>query len=380
MRKNLSKLTAMLLAFAMVFVLNACGSAGGVSATTGGAEVSAPSGADASASSAGEKGYADLEEVSITFITTYSATEVGGICAQYFMDYVTDATGGRITFIPHFGGTMASSPEELDYLISGSVQMAMITPNAHADVTPLADIPTWFAGGMDAAVEIYDYVFYENETSATLIADEALAAGFVYLNGCFASGSNAFFCTKTFSSVEDLSGLKAGVISNFAAYESLGMTTVTTFPPDAYENLDRGIADLANMGLLPSYAMRYHEVAPYVAYDGQYSVGNAIAANLDFWNSLPEEYQNLMNEAMKATEAYSIQICAEQEADTEQTMRNEGATFVELSEEDKAVWFDAVLEAQYASTRTAASDAGVEDSAEIILEIFADKLAELGIA
>lgn len=377
MKQNLSKLISLFLALAMVCALSACG---GGSGTSEAAAEPGVSGAGESAVSAEDETFSGLEEVNIIFITTFNSTEMGGMCAQYFMDYVTDATGGKISFTPHFGGTMAATPEELEYLTSGSVQMAMISPGGHGDVIPLANIPTWFAGGMDTSVEIYDYVFYENEVSAPLIAEEAEQAGFVYLNGCLASGSNAFFCTKEFSSVGDLAGLKAGVISNFAAYEQLGMTTVMTFPPDAYENLDRGVTDLANMSLLPSYSMRYHEVAPYVAYDGQYSAGNAIAANLDFWRALPVEYQELMNQAMKATEAYSIQLCTEQEAETEQTMKEEGATFVELSQADKDLWFSAVLEAEYTTTWTSGTDAGVGEATEVILGVLTDKLAELGIA
>ena len=320
--------------------------------------------------------YAQEPELNISLISTFNTAETGGMCVQYFMDYITEATDGKITFTPYFGGTMASTPEELEYISSGSVDMGMISLNAHGDVIPLANIPTWFPAGMEAAVEIYNYVMYENEETAALVRAQTEAAGVELLPSSITGGSNAFFSTKKFSSLADFKGLKAGVISNFAAYETLGMATVTTFPPDAYENLSRGVSDVANMGVLASYAMRYHEVAPYVCYDGQYSVGNAVAVNLAFWKELPTAYQELLKEAMAATKDYSIQICSEEEADIQKKMVEEGANIITLSEQDKDIWFSCTYDAQLEAARNTAKDAGAEEGMELMLAAMTEKLAE----
>ena len=101
----MKKILAMLLALVMVFALVACGDSG--AQQTG---EPAPTGSQPSESTPGTTGPV-YDNVKLMFSTTYNEAESSGQAIVYFTNYITEKSGGAITFDIKWGGTLAGTGE-----------------------------------------------------------------------------------------------------------------------------------------------------------------------------------------------------------------------------------------------------------------------------
>lgn len=106
----------------------------------------------------------------------------------------------------------------------------------------------------------------------------------------------AFFCRPEITGLADLNGLKVRVHNPAVAVliEEFGGSAVSLSFPEVYQALQRGVIDCAITGTLPGNTSNWHEVTEYLypLYVG-WSIQTHVA-NLDFWNALPPEAQDLL--------------------------------------------------------------------------------------
>lgn len=106
----------------------------------------------------------------------------------------------------------------------------------------------------------------------------------------------AFFCRSEIKGLSELDGLKVRVHNPAVAnlIEALGGSAVSLSFPEVYQALQRGVIDCAITGTLPGNTSKWFEVTNYLY---PLFVGWSIqahVANLDFWNRLSPEAQDLL--------------------------------------------------------------------------------------
>ena len=156
--------------------------------------------------------------------------------------------------------------------------------------------------------------------------------------------------TKQVRTLEDLPGMKFSGTqeAQLKALEKLGATPVFVPITEQYTALDRGVVDGSAEAWHGAVAFRYMELTKYRTAVGLYDAAPMIVMNLDVWNSLPPDIQQLIDETsgLKGSLKAGTMFDAV-EVDSLEMIRNydkeKGNPEVYyLPEEEKARWREAV--------------------------------------
>jgi TRAP-type C4-dicarboxylate transport system substrate-binding protein len=356
----------LVLVLALAVGLAACGGTSEETTTTAAtpattATTAAPQTTTTAAPDTTTSSVAAQEPIVIKYASTFQETESGGKIIQHFCDYVEDKTAGAITF----------DIEELGLISSGSVDMISFGHPPYGDQVPLLNFPMWAPPDAQTAVDYFNYLTFENPDTSPLIQAEAAANNIIYLG--FTSGGGNVFVSKTpFTKLSELVGKKFGAGGSIPAFEALGYTIVQTFPPDTYENLSRGVIDATQMGFVPTVNLKWYEVAKYYMWDGTYAAGNAFSVNLDKWAKLTPETQAIFYEAAKDSEAFSLELDAQDTAANLKVLADAGVTVGTLSPEDQAAWWLNLFNASAADCMTRAEKLGITANMTTVLKAAAE--------
>lgn len=365
-----TKLLSLLLVLCMCAGLCACGSQSADEPSAANTDVTATEASEAAEDTATED--TAVEPVKLVMSTSKNQTESGGMFMDYFCDYVEQASGGSIVFERYYGGTLASSNEELGMLSAGAISVASIMGNQFGDALPLLQFPDVGFESNEKTTEYFRYMVLENEETANLLAEEAAASNAKYL-GYFAGGTRVWFSKSPITTLADGQGKIFGGMAGLALMEELGFSTVATAPPDSYESLSRGIVDLCGLNLIAACDMMWYEVAPNVTVYGAYASGSPLVINLDIWNSLSDEQQAILQEAADAASEYSLQYVLDNEDEYLAKLESEwGATVYTFGSEDAAAYREKALYIGCLDAYTRAQNVGNTEQMKVILQACAD--------
>jgi TRAP-type C4-dicarboxylate transport system substrate-binding protein len=146
---------------------------------------------------------------------------------------------------------------------------------------------------------------------------------------------------KEVKSLEDLKGLKLIVWTGDLAkvVTALGANPVETTPHDTYLSLQRGMADGVLSPIAPMKAYKITDVVKYHTIVGVLSTQFYAGVNLDKWNSLTKEMQQVLIDTTgeKMVKVSGQTLDAGSDQDTE-WMKSQGHIFTILSKEERARW------------------------------------------
>lgn len=146
------------------------------------------------------------------------------------------------------------------------------------------------------------------------------------------------------NSVADLKGIAVGGGASYMTWlANTGAVAVTASLNDAYTSLQTGVID-ANIGPLgASYAVKLHEVAPYVIQtDFGAKFAGALTINNDTLASLPIDLQDIIIEVGEGYSAAEAELTKEKYENDIASLEAEGATIITFTEENKQEWVDLI--------------------------------------
>ncbi len=369
MKKKVLSLILVVAVMASFGLMTACGTTETPAAATTAAAPAESTAAAAAESTAAAPAAATVEPMSIKFSATYQETETGGTIIKHFIDKVGELSGGAIKVDVAWGGTLFPSPDELDAIADGSVNMVALGHMPHLNTLTYLNFPSFAPGGTKAAVNYFQTLMFDDPETSKLIQDEATALGIKYLN-VIAGGANAFCSKKPFTDVASMAKGSSS-FGNFdaALFEMLGFKVTVIPPPDIYDALNRGLIDATQMGFAPMVALSWFEVAPHWALDDTYAAGNFFTVNLEWWNKLSDAQKKAIQDAATETQTYSETIYDDAIAgDIAKVEEKTGNKFVQFSDADKAAIWKANFEAKVGSALNIAGKAGKTEGMTKILE------------
>lgn len=254
--------------------------------------------------SADDGGLAGMEPIKIVLSDINPEASVIGRAWTGFMDEVTTKTEGKITFDTYWSSALMPLAETLSGVQSGVVGVAQILPNNYPQELPISNLvinmgsmpsdsfPLGTIQGAAAAQELFST---SEEWQAEMAENnmKALAVAFPYIQ-------YDLLCTTPVTTEEEAAGKRVrtpGGVWN-GELEALGMIPVPLPFGEAYDALQRGVIDC--VALQPAANMDSglvdiaQEFTP-VALSGY--LGAFLGINLDTWNSLPVEAQQIMQDA-----------------------------------------------------------------------------------
>lgn len=181
------------------------------------------------------------------------------------------------------------------------------------------------------------------------------------------------FSSKPINSAADLNGMKIGASGrNLLWLQDTGAVAVQANMTDAYTSLQTNL--IQGTIQAPYWGMKanFQDLVDYMTNIGLgCNSGVLLTVNLDKWNSLPAEVQDVISEVASEYEEYQAAYAAETTEQAYEECEALGITITEMSDEEKAAWVDMLP--NLPDTAPELGSKGLE-----ILEHYVQLLAEAG--
>ena len=293
----MKKVVALILALMMIFsLLTACGS-----------QVGTPSDNPSPGTSQSNDPAPSENVKPIVLKVACFKGENDFMCQQLLKvcEYVEEHSNGSITFEYWLGGTFCTMPEEFGYLSDGAIDMCALMEGAGQAASMLNLFQ--FARTHDSCAEsvaICNELLHENETTSPLLLGQA-AENNIYPLGYSIAGVDAFCATSPIDSLASMSDLLFGCSRDQALFEAMGLNVISMDTNDAYESLSRGMVNAVSNPVSAMVAGKLYEVAPYVLVSLSGGCSGIPSINLNTWNSLTAEQQQLFKDGYAAAAAWA---------------------------------------------------------------------------
>lgn len=315
------------LALAMVLSLAACGGNGGQSAPS---DAKSPSDA-ADSSSGGDGGITETYNWTVSSgLAVGSSWDLGLL---RFAELLNERSGGKITLTVHSGGTLGSAKETLEGVQMGSIDFIV---ESSASLSNFTD-----------AMSVFDlpYLFKNNAEARKGLAGEAArkqldaleANGFKGIN-YWENGIYAIGAVREVRSLADLAGMRVRSIDSplqADVYNALGAQPVVLSWGDIYTSLQQGVIEAVSSTTVPNmYTTNFYEVAPYIVLSNHGYSPAPLLCNVNLWNGLPANVQELVMECANEARDYHYEVCDQQMSEFRANMEANGATFIDIDTEE----------------------------------------------
>lgn len=257
---------------------------------------------------------------------------------QQWADDVKEATNGRVEITVYAGGTLASSTDALDAVKQRTCDMAVCFTSFFPGQFPLTEVVSLPLTGITNAVQatnvLWDLWDYSEALQAELQDYKVLM---LYTNP-----NNIIGTTSPVYTADDMKGLKLRVSSGTPADMSVawGATPMTISSSEIYQSVEKDVIQ----GYLIDYtgvnAWSLYEVTDYYTEMPFYVAPWALLMNMDSWNELPEDLQEIINSLSDRERSLDFAEVSEQEADEtrEMAVNEYGATIIVPNEEQLATF------------------------------------------
>lgn len=257
---------------------------------------------------------------------------------KQYLDQLSDASNGRLKFAWHPGGVLVPTNEALDALGQGTIDMLFSNPSYYAgkvSIGAYGELP-FYTKGYRGLIDL----FYESgmqkivdaayrEKSNTTVLQIRPFNGYVFIMAR----------SKTVHTLADIAGKKIRTGGGLGddVLKAIGGVPVKLVPGEFYQSMQQGIVDGF---LLPLYALesyKLNELHPTVTSPGPGSLsGQLVWMNLDRWNALPPDLQELFRTTTLNERAHMATFLDAEDDKALAYAKKAGVEMFELSAADRA--------------------------------------------
>ncbi|WP_249869670.1 TRAP transporter substrate-binding protein [Oceanobacillus saliphilus] len=254
---------------------------------------------------------------------------------EKFKELVEENSDGRIEVEIYPNSQLGGEREMIEAIQLGNLTMA--APSS----APLASFSN------EMLLWDLPYLFPDAETAHRVLdgevgqkvldsLEENGLKGLVYWENGFRHFTNN---VRPVSSTDDLGGIKMRTLENPLQVEAWNAAGVNATPiafNELYSALQQGTVDAQETPLALMYNMKYYEVQDYLTLTEHMYSPWPVIISPTFYDSLPEDLQQVVFDAALESREYNRQLSANDEAAALQLLVDEGMEVVELTEEEKA--------------------------------------------
>lgn len=282
-----------------------------------------------------------IESMKLVWASAFSPVSMQTLRDKFFIDYVTEETGGAITFETHWGASMAEPAGHLELVRKGIVDMISGCPMYNPGFFPTNGIP-------------FIFPFGPTEPSISITALRQLFEEFPQAVATFEAQNikvlsigvwqHYNLLSKTpIRTLADLKGKKIALGGVQVAWaEPAGAVGIMSPIGQRYTQYQQGLIDCDIISATSQVDTSVYEQAKYLTIIDIGSFADEdIMINLKLFNSLSPEVQKILVEAGLAAESYMAGLANKLNADAIATMEQHGVTVFEMSAEDRLKWVEA---------------------------------------
>jgi len=310
--------------------------------------------------------------IKLKYSNPYLEMEPPNQYGYHFCDYIEKKTGGRVQIKRFPGGVLGKPLEHLELVRSGSVDIAAFIIPLFPKELPLNGYNYNHLGSREAPVRDFYKITMEIPETSAILQKEQERQNIKILNW-HAIGVSGIICRDVARSLKDLKGKKVGVILEDKALEAMGLNTVGVQVPEMYEALSRGVVDALSMSLGPMVMLKWHEVSKSYMSKNSFAVGQPIVVNLQMWNALPADIQQVFKEAALSSMEFSIGLDEKITNGNLQAFKEAGLIIEGLPPREQEQLFELWYKINSKDWMDTCEKAGVGDEARVVLK-YIDKM------
>lgn len=246
--------------------------------------------------------------------------------------------GHTINWTEAYAGAVATPTGVLEAVESGVAEFGYVPQLFEGDKLPLDQITYLTPFGTDDLIKLMGVI---DQLYAEIPAmNEAWADNGQMVLAPVGIDTYHFVTKFPIETIDDLNGHKigtAGLALNWL--KGVDATPVAGALPDFYNSMSTGLYDgiMTFESVIAPY--KFYEVAPYITkinFGAQYA--SALTVNLDTWNSLPEDVQQVIQEVADEYRDIAAESYRDGGAASLQQSVDGGAIISELSDEQRAAY------------------------------------------
>ena len=290
----MKKIVAMAMAAVMSLSLAACGGSTTTAASAGGSD--------------------DKTVYKITYANTVADSNPQAINAKYMAERMKELSGGRIEMTVFNNNKLGAFSDCFQQMQqpNGTVQMGDVSS---ASITQFSNLYTPFALPFLFKDKEQSFNYFDNGETVKAIEEQFLADTNVRVLGYFYNDARALTNSKTaVSKPADMKGLKLRVMTSdvyIKTFEALGAAPVSMQFSELFSALQQGAVDGQDNGLILSMDSKFNEVQGYYTDLGHVQDTSVIFISESFYQSLPEDLQQVVVQAAQEAVAKERQDYAD---------------------------------------------------------------------
>lgn len=247
----------------------------------------------------GLAGAAGAQDYTLRIQTHHSAESLPGRIFQQFVEDVEANSDGRIDIEPFMSSSVVKSVETFDAASTGILDGDMTGAAYQTGKDPAFQFLGDVMGGYEEPEQMYAWL---QEGGGREIADELYHQYNMHLVGFWGQVPETLSSTTPLTGPDDLENWKfrspPGMETEI--FEALGASPIVMDFGEVFTALNTGVVDGADMSTLnTNESAGLYEVTSHATYPGWHSMpADHLAINLDRWNELPEDLQQVITDAL----------------------------------------------------------------------------------
>ncbi len=273
----------------------------------------------------------DLEPVNLVF-STQASGDVNYVKAMHMIaDEISGKTNGNFTMEIHENGSLMTQEGEVDAVARGTLDMMFSSPFLISDQLPYL---TMFTAAYIFKDEPHMRAVMDGEIGQQVTDDVAEKLNVRWLSAlyCGARHLDLVDLGKEIKKPEDLNGVNLRM-PNSSAWLFMGKALGANPTPMAYAEIYQGLQTGAIEGqenpLPTTISQKWYEVTDQIVLTGHVIEPMCIAINEEKWQSLPEEYKEILTEAIRTATLWCDEANIQQEKEAISFLKEQGLTITE---------------------------------------------------
>lgn len=255
----------------------------------------------------------------------------------WFAERVYELTEGKVQVEVYSNSALGSHADMVEGLTLGTVEItkAMSTNCAvYAPEIQIFDLPYMFQSAEHLCAVL-------DSDIADYYAQDLLAPFDLVGIGWFYAGSRSFYMAEPVYDLSDMAGRKVRVPESaifLGLCDAFGCAGTAMGLDEIYTSVQTGVVDGAENAPVLYQSMGHYEAAPYFIVTEHVMTPDIILMSKSFLESMPQEYQDAIWQAMEECMQIEREFWAETDAVAIAELEAAGATFIEV---DKTEWIEA---------------------------------------
>lgn len=269
-------------------------------------------------------------------VTEYNAN---GKAIQVFADLVDEYTNGRVKVTVHWSSVLGSNVSMFDEVCMGSLDFHAGQPMSSAD----ARFACW---NLPFVFDNYDEIWAatNRETGKVFeLSSEWMEEDGAKLLALGVGSMRGFVSGIEVHTPADAHNLKIRTYEDALVNKFWGSIGTASIIPgsEIYSALQTKTVDAMEFHATGVYAYKLYEVASYFApLNWQWTCGTVLSMPLGLWDSMPADIQEAIQKAADEYAQSQYENIVLDEETVFDTLKENGMTITELSDEDIAAWHE----------------------------------------